>query len=69
MWLIIIVLYIIISFIDIKSFCSSQEKGRLILYLALMIISCIIGLTNSYLPGVPSPSWPIRNLVEAVVGS
>jgi hypothetical protein len=69
MWAIILILYLVLSIIDINSFSKSSEKGKLPLYITLMTISCAIGTANEYIPNMINPAEIIKNIVQAVIGS
>jgi len=69
MWLIMIILYFFVSYIDTKSFTRLKEKGILPLYIILMVISCAIGTASAYVNNLPSPADPIKNFILSIIGS
>ncbi|KUO75314.1 MAG: hypothetical protein APF77_13005 [Clostridia bacterium BRH_c25] len=69
MWVMMIILYIIVSYIDTKAFTRLKEKSVLPLYIILMVISCTIGIANAYISNLPSPAGPIRNFILSIIGS
>lgn len=69
MWVIMIISYIVVSYIDTKSFARLKEKGILPLYIILMVISWAIGISNAYINDFPSPAVPIRDLILSIIGS
>jgi hypothetical protein len=69
MWAIMILSYSIVSIIDMNSFVKSDEKGRKLLYIILMAMSCIIGIANGYATDMPSPADTIKDIVKALIGS
>lgn len=61
--------YLVISFIDTRSFITTEGKGNLPLYITLMAISCAISIANVYVADMPSPADPIKQFILAVTGS
>jgi hypothetical protein len=68
MFIIIILSYAIISFIDLKTTCYKLDKARIIVYLTLITISCVIGIASGFVKNMPSPAGPIKQIVFAIVG-
>jgi hypothetical protein len=69
MWVMMIISYIVVSFIDTKSFTALKEKGILPLYIILMVISCAIGTSSAYVTNLPSPAVPIKDFIISIFGS
>lgn len=68
MWIMMILSYTVVAFIDTKGFKRTDSKGILALYIFLMVISCAIGIANGYIPDMPSPAEPIREIVLSIIG-
>jgi hypothetical protein len=68
MFLIMIFSYAIFSYVDLKATFSQKDKKGLVVYFALMTISCIIGTASGYVKNMPSPAEPIKQLVLGIVG-
>lgn len=68
MWILILIAYIILTYIDTKAFTKLKEKGVLPVYIFLMLISCFIITYDFYTDNMPSPANPIRNLVKSITG-
>ena len=69
MWLVMIISYFIVAYIDTKAFTRLKEKGVLPLYIILMVISCAIGSLNAYVSDLPSPAGPIKDFIKSIIGS
>ena len=69
MWVMMIILYFVVSYIDTKAFSRLKEKGMLPLYITLMMISCAIGISTAYVDNLPSPADPIKNFIISIIGS
>jgi uncharacterized membrane protein SirB2 len=68
MWIMMILSYIAVAFIDTKGFSNTNDKRIIALYVALMALSCAIGIANGYVPDMPSPAEPIRKAIESIIG-
>lgn len=68
MWMMMILSYIVVAFIDTKGFRNTDSKGILALYILLMMLSCAIGIANGYAPDMPSPAEPIKKIISAIIG-
>lgn len=68
MWMMMILSYIVVAFIDTKGFKNTDSKGILALYILLMMISCALGIANGYVLDMPSPAEPIRKIISAIIG-
>ncbi|MHB1391838.1 MAG: hypothetical protein ACYCYE_01970 [Clostridia bacterium] len=68
MWIVIIILYFVVSYIDTKAFTKLKEKGILPLYIILMVISCVISTASAYVNNMPSPAGPIKNVIKSIIG-
>jgi hypothetical protein len=60
--------YAITSFLDLKATYHNHDKVKLIVYFALMTISCAIGIASGYVENMPSPADPIKHFVFALMG-
>lgn len=69
MWVMMIISYFVISYIDTKAFTKLKEKGMLPLYIILMMISCAIGILSSYDNISLSPAGPIKDFIMSIIGS
>lgn len=69
MWVMMIISYFVISYIDTKSFTKLKEKGIMPFYIILMLISCVIGTSSAYINKLPSPADPIKNFIMSIIGS
>ncbi len=69
MWIMMVLSYTIVSIIDTGKFTKQESRGQLMFYIVLMIVSCAIGIANGYVDNMPSPADPIKNIVDAVIGS
>lgn len=68
MWIFIIVLYVLVSVVDISTSTKSNKKNQLLLYISLMSISCAIGIASNYISNIPSPAWLIKDVVIYIIG-
>lgn len=68
MWVMIIISYFIVSYIDTKAFTNLKEKGILPIYIILMVISCAIGISTAYVNNLPSPADSIRKFIMSIIG-
>jgi hypothetical protein len=68
MFIIIILSYGIISFLDLKATYHSKDKKKLIIYFMLMAMSCGIGIASRYMKNMPSPAEPIQYIVFTLLG-
>lgn len=59
--------YTVVTLIDAKPFSKSNSKGQIYVYIALMVISCAIGIANGYYGNVPSPSDAIKSIVMSII--
>lgn len=66
MWFMMILSYVIVTYMDTRGFKRINEKGLLPFYLALMALSCAIGTASRYVANMPSPIEPIKKLVMSV---
>ncbi len=69
MWVIMIISYFVISYIDTRAFTKLKEKGILPLYIILMVISCAIGISSVYVSNLPSPAEPIKDFIKSIFAS
>jgi hypothetical protein len=60
--------YVITSFLDLKATYHNQDKAKLIVYFILMTASCAIGIASGYVKDMPSPAVPIKNIVFTLMG-
>ena len=63
MFIMIILSYTIISFIDLKATYHKQDKAKLITYFSLMTLSCAIGIASGYLANITSPGEIMKQIV------
>ncbi|HYF75302.1 MAG TPA: hypothetical protein VD757_01835 [Candidatus Nitrosocosmicus sp.] len=68
MWGMMLLSYTVVTIIDAKPFSTQNNKGHIFIYIALMIISCTIGIANGYVSNMPSPADSIRNIVLSIIG-
>jgi archaellin len=68
MFIMIILSYAIISFVDLKATCYKQDKAKIIVYLTLITISCVIWIASVTVKNMPSPAGPIKQIVFAIMG-
>lgn len=68
MFVMIILFYTVVSFIDLKATYHKQDKAKLITYFSLMTISCAIGIASGYLKNMPSPGETIKHIVFTLIG-
>ncbi|OGO77756.1 MAG: hypothetical protein A2Y23_03930 [Clostridiales bacterium GWB2_37_7] len=68
MFVIIIISYAIISFVDLKATYHNQDKAKLLVYFTLMTISCAISIASGFVKNMPSPANPIKNIIFALLG-
>lgn len=68
MWIMMILSYTTVSFLDLKLTRGEKSKGQIFLYICLMAISCIIGTANGYVLNMPSPAEPLRRIVFSILG-
>lgn len=68
MFIVVILAYGIIAYIDLKATFYKAGKNKLTLYFTLMAISCGIGIASLYIDKMPSPAHPIKNVVFTLLG-
>jgi hypothetical protein len=67
MWVVMIISYFVVSYIDTKAFTRLKEKGILPLYIIMMVISCAIGSSSAYVNKFPSPAGPIKDFIKSII--
>lgn len=68
MFVMMILSYTIMTFVDLKATYHNQDKAKLIVYFFLMTASCAIGIASVYVGNIPSPADPIKNIVFTLMG-
>ncbi|MCB2305342.1 hypothetical protein LGL08_03885 [Clostridium estertheticum] len=68
MFLLIIIFYIIIMFIETVPLLKEKNRGKTILYFSLIIFSMTISILLSLGMQLPSPSNMIKNIVVSIFG-
>jgi len=68
MFVMMILSYAITAFVDLKVTYHNQDKAKLMVYFALMTISCAIGIAGGYINDMPSPAEPIKHFVFTLMG-
>ena len=68
MWIVIVLLYMLVSAVDTSVFTRVNKKGQLMLYIPLIAISCAISIATNYVKNMPSPASPIKDIVLSIIG-
>ena len=68
MWIVIVLLYMLVSVVDTSVFTRVNKKRQLMLYISLIAISCAISIASNYIKNMPSPAWPIKDIVLSIIG-
>lgn len=64
---VIIVIYVIIFFIGIKTLRKKKENKKIYVYTVLLMISFVINIMLSLGMKVPNPLKPIEQFIEALL--
>ncbi|WDV45278.1 hypothetical protein PV797_17375 [Clostridiaceae bacterium M8S5] len=68
MFLIVIIAYLIIGFLEIIPLYKKGDKKELIVYCSLLGIAFTISMLLSFGVDLPSPANGIRYIVELIIG-
>ncbi|MBW9151698.1 hypothetical protein [Clostridium estertheticum] len=68
MFLLVIIFYLIIIFLETVPLLKEKNRGKTILYLSLIIFSMTISILLSLGVQLPSPSNTIKNIVVSIFG-
>lgn len=68
MFLLVIISYIIVMFIETKVLFKEKNRAELIFYFSLTIFSMIISVLLTLGVHLPSPSNAIKNIVISIFG-
>jgi len=68
MFLLVIILYIIIIFLESIPLLKEKNRGKTIVYFSLIIFSMIISILISLGIQLPSPSNLIKNMIISIFG-
>ncbi|MBU3099157.1 MULTISPECIES: hypothetical protein [Clostridium] len=68
MFLLVIIFYLIIIFLETVPLLKEKNKGKTILYFTLIIFSMTISILLSLGVQLPSPSNIIKNIVVSIFG-
>ena len=68
MFILVIIAYAIVGFIEIMPLIKKKKKKELILYSITFISAFVISILLSLGVEIPSPAKPIASMVKAVIG-
>ena len=68
MFLLIIIPYFIVIFLETSILLKQRNKQKIVFYLSLIILSMIINILLSLGVQLPSPSNLIKNIVISMLG-
>ena len=68
MWVMMLISYLTVSYIDTRGYSRIKEKKTMVFYFTLMAVSYLIGTASGYVGYMPSPADFIKNLVLSFVG-
>jgi len=69
MFLLIIILYIIVMFLEGVPLLKEKNNGKTIFYFSLVIFSLVISVLLSLDVQLPSPSNQIKDIVVSIFGN